>query len=235
MSTTTTPANDDPIRTKQLQDLWSTSFDAWIDVPHHDEPIVYLRPQGPPQQQDNDGSSSCQSGTTTPRLPAICHQISMFALTGYNPMGQDRPIEVNVAANERLRQDLAQLNVPKPRCIWPAFGFSHNWREDGFVVAYDKVDRIQGEAAIVALAVEYQQGAIFGFDVIENEDAAVVAVDDDKGNGDDNGDEKAYRLLRRTIPAAMSNVEADVVVVPCAKPEGMANAEHHVVDSTTSE
>jgi hypothetical protein len=246
MMSTTPPGNNDdpvPIRTKQLQDLWSTSFDAWIDVPQHDEPIVYLRPQNSPQQQD-DGNS-CQS-TTTVRLPAICHQVSMYALTGYNPMGQDQPADINVAANNQLRQDLSKLDWPKPRYIWPAFGFSHNWREDGFVAAYDKVDQVQGEAAIVALALKYQQGAIFGFDVIENEDAAfVVAVDDDHGDDcDENGDARKaqlplssgqqYRLLRRTIPAAMSNVEADVVVVPCAKPEGMANAEYHDVDSTTT-
>jgi hypothetical protein len=104
MSTTTTPTHndDDPIRTKQLQDLWSTSFDPWIDVPHHDEPIVYLRPQ-PQDNDDDDSNTSCQSTTTraVPQqrlLPTICHQVSMFALTGYNPMRQDRPTAPNVAA-----------------------------------------------------------------------------------------------------------------------------------------
>lgn len=173
----------------------------------------------------------------------------MFALTGYNPMGQNQPDALNVAANDRLRRDLAKLDWPKPRYIWPAFGFSQDWREDGFIVAYDRFDQAQGEAAIVALAVEYQQGAIFSFNVIENESAAavvVVAVDGNNDGDDNNGDTAQeapqppplsevvpYRLLRRTIPAAMSNVEADVVVVPCEKPEGMANAEYHV-DSTTT-
>jgi Protein of unknown function (DUF3293) len=205
------------IRTKELQDLWATSFDAWINVPHHDEPIVYLRPasQEPPPDKDNNSNHYHHPTSSCHRLPAIVQQVSMFAITGYNPMGEDRPIGINRVANEQLRHDLEQLSNPRPHYIWPAFGFAEHWREDGFVVAYDPADRSAGEAAIVALAIEYQQGAIFGFDAI-NVDNTTTAT----GMG------RVGSLLRRTIPAAMRNVEADVVVVACEKPAGMSNADH---------
>jgi Protein of unknown function (DUF3293) len=220
MMSSSSTTDTSSIRTKQLQDLWSTSFDAWINVPHHDEPIVYLRPaqQEPPDNNNSGNSNSNHHHHPTSschRLPAIVQQVSMFAITGYNPMGEDRPIGINRVANEQLRHDLEQLSNPRPHYIWPAFGFAQHWREDGFVVAYDPADRSAGEAAVVALAIEYQQGAIFGFDAIYVENTTTAT-----------GMERVGSLLRRTIPAAMRNVEADVVVVACEKPAGMSNADH---------
>ena len=43
----------------------------------------------------------------------------MYALTGYNPMGDYQPDEINQAANQRLEQALKSLENPTPRYIWP--------------------------------------------------------------------------------------------------------------------
>lgn len=185
-------------RTKELKGLWATSFDAWQNVPNHHESIVYLRPAST-EVNPSGYDATCKT------LPSIVKDVSMFALTSFNPMGEDRAVELNRAANQRLRKDLENLTNPQPRYIWDAFGFAKDWREDGFVVAYDKKDKRDGEAAIIALARQYEQGAIYGFEA--------------------GSDVQPTKIIRRTIPAAMSNVEADVVVVPCEKPEGLPFAE----------
>lgn len=185
-------------RTKQLQDLWATSFDAWQNVPHHDESIVYLRPVTKDSDLDD---------TTCKILPSIVKGVSMFAITGFNPMGETQDREVNRATNQQLHKDLENLTNPRPLYMWHAFGFAKDWREDGFVVAYDKADKRDGEAAIIALAKKYEQAAIYGFEAATEASA------------------RPSSLVRTTIPAAMSNVEADVVVVPCEKPEGIRFAE----------
>ena len=207
MSTGSSPTNSGAQmdRTKQLQNLWATSYDAWLRVPDHDEPVVYLRPQG----QDED--PTCPDTNQQKRkLPSIVNKLCLFALTGYNPMGEDRDAATNQAANEKLREDLKRLSNPTPRYIWDSFGFAQDWREDGFIVAYDETrDAQAGEAAIIELAKTYQQGAIYGFFVATR----------DPNTGD------AISLIRKTIPAAMNNVEADAVVVACDKPMGIKNAD----------
>lgn len=121
-------------------------------------------------------------------------------------MGKDRDLETNQKANHALKQDLQRLLNPKPTYIWDSFGFADQWREDGFIVAYPRLEESAGKAAIIDLAKKYQQGAIYGF------------TSNMKGG-------KAVSLLRKTIPAAMSNVEADTVVVACEKPTGIKNAD----------
>jgi len=58
-------------------------------------------------------------------------------------VGEDRPVKENRAANKRLAAELAsaaQTSSPAPKAWWRAFGFSREWREDGFVVAYTPED-----------------------------------------------------------------------------------------------
>jgi hypothetical protein len=177
----------------------ATSYDAWLNVPNHAEPVVYLRPK-----ETSDESSP--TTTTCCKLPTIVQDHCMFALTGYNPMGQDRDLESNQKANIELKRELQQLTNPKPQHILDSFGFAQDWREDGFVVAYKKTDEQAGQAAIIDLAKKYKQGAIYGFTTVMQ-------------------DGEAVSLLRKTIPAAMSDVEADVLVVACKKPTGIKNAD----------
>jgi hypothetical protein len=88
--------------------------------------------------------------------------------------------------------------TPEPMSLWHSFGFSSEWREDGFVCAFERGDSIQAEAAIVAIEKCFNQGAIYRVDALK---------------------ETAGALRRQTIRASMTEqVEADVVVVQCEKP-----------------
>lgn len=197
---------------KELQELWSTSFDAWIDVPRHPPGVVYFRPSANEIEQMN---------TPPVDMPSIvreCHG-GIFALTAYNPLGQDAPTSENLAANALLAADLAQLqqkfastsdkdDAPTVH-VWNSFGFAPDWRENGFVVAFEAaLTAKDAERAVVDLARTYRQGAIYKYVPITS-------------NGEDRS---VVGLRRKTIPVAMQNVEADVIVVPCEKPD-LANAE----------
>ena len=109
-------------------------------------------------------------------------------------MGVTTDARVNDAANVKLEADLRALMRP----MWKSFGFSENWREDGFVVAFDKEEEEKGRAVMIALAKKYAQGAIYAYE--------------------SNGHPKALR--RQTVAAAMSDaVDADVVVITCDEPK----------------
>ena len=56
--------------------------------------------------------------------------------------------------------------TPAPKAWWRAFGFAHDWREDGFVLAYDPEHGDAGEKAVVDLAVKYGQGAIYAYEPV---------------------------------------------------------------------
>ena len=159
--------NDDNARSnreKELQDLWASAYDGWIDVPGADDSdnVIYTRPA---ETTITSASSSSSPSATTPPppppFPSVVTSSRLFALTGFNPMGEDRPIGENRAANERLRSELESLastttttttSSPTPVAWWRAFGFAADWREDGFVVAYRPEDAAKGEAAVVAMA-----------------------------------------------------------------------------------
>ena len=191
-------SNHDACNTEQeLQTLWSTSFDGWVDVPRHPPGVVYLRPA------KEDEASLASSNESIPSVVRDCTG-GIFALTAFNPMGQDTPLAENRAANQRLAEELQARMQPPPLHIWQAFGFAQDWREDGFVVAFGGTERT-GEQAVRDLADKYRQGAIYEFVPILNGDSIVG-------------------LRRKTIPVEMEHVEADVIVVPCKKPD-VANAE----------
>ena len=175
----------DADRERELQGLWANAYDGWIDVPGESGGAIYTRPVGAPGVR-----------THVP-FPPIVTASRLFALTGFNPMGEERPIAENRAANEKLRADIEAM-TPAPKAWWRAFGFAHDWREDGFVLAYETRDGDAGEKAAVDLAVKYGQGAIYAYSATAN----------DAGN-----------LRRRTVPAAMGQtVEADVEVERCDRP-----------------
>ena len=189
-------------REKDLQTLWADAYDAWLDVPGEPQPsVVYARPVVPDQRVD-----AGEMGGNAEAFPAIVTSSRSFALTGFNPMGEKTAMATNREANAALRDDLAALDTPPPRAVWNSFGFAHDWREDGFVVAFHEADAAEARAAIVRLAVKYDQGAVYEY--------APVPGD-------------ATRLRRSTVPAAMgASVEADASLERCAKPElALANRE----------
>ena len=175
----------DADRERELQGLWANAYDGWIDVPGESGGAIYTRPVDAPGVR-----------THVP-FPPIVTSSRLFALTGFNPMGEERPIAENRAANGKLRADIEAM-TPAPKAWWRAFGFAHDWREDGFVLAYEPEDGDAGEKAAVDLAVKYGQGAIYAYSAVNND---------------------AGLLRRRTVPAAMGQtVEADVEVERCDRP-----------------
>ena len=193
-------------REKDLQTLWADAYDAWLDVPGEPTPsVVYARPAVPNPRRE-DASDHPARVTANTAFPAIVTTSRSFALTGFNPMGTKTAMAKNRMANEALREDLASLERPRPRAVWASFGFARDWREDGFVVAFHEADAAEARAAIVELAVKYDQGAVYEY----------APTPDD-----------ATRLTRKTVPAAMSaGVEADAALERCGKPElALANRE----------
>ena len=185
VSSMASSSSDDAAREKELQGLWANAYDGWIDVPGEAGAVVYTKPVATPGDP-----------APTP-FPHIVASSRLFALTGFNPMGEDRPVGENRAANEKLVVDI-QAMTPAPKAWWRAFGFAHDWREDGFVLAYDAEHGDAGEKAVVDLAVKYGQGAIYSYEPVPGRPGAVA---------------------RRTVSAAMSQtVEADVVVERCDTP-----------------
>ena len=185
VSSMASSSSDDAAREKELQGLWANAYDGWIDVPGESGGAIYTRPVDAPGVR-----------THVP-FPPIVTSSRLFALTGFNPMGEERPIAENRAANGKLRADIEAM-TPAPKAWWRAFGFAHDWREDGFVLAYDPEHGDAGEKAVVDLAVKYGQGAIYAYEPVDGRPGAVA---------------------RRTVSAAMSQtVEADVVVERCDTP-----------------
>lgn len=195
-------------REKDLQTLWADAYDAWLDVPGEPRPsVVYARPAVPDPRVDASDDPARETAGTA--FPAIVTTSRSFALTGFNPMGTKTAMAKNKMANEALREDLASLERPKPRAVWASFGFAHDWREDGFVLAYDPEHGDAGEKAVVDLAVKYGQGAVYSYEPVDGRPGAVA---------------------RRTVSAAMSQtVEADVVVERCDTP-GLRFAEPVLAD-----
>ena len=113
----------DADRERELQGLWANAYDGWIDVPGESGGAIYTRPVDTPGVR-----------THVP-FPPIVTSSRLFALTGFNPMGEERPIAENRAANGKLRADIEAM-TPAPKAWWRAFGFAHDWREDGFCLLY---------------------------------------------------------------------------------------------------
>jgi hypothetical protein len=209
-------ANDDA-REKDLQSLWAGAYDAWIDVPGESEAVVYARPILPDQKIDANGKDTCA-------FPSIVTHSRCFALTAFNPMGVKTDVKANKEKNETLKSDLLHLTRPRPKALWSSFGFSRDWREDGFVVAFEETDADAGRDAIVRLAVRYEQGAIYEYvPVAEREDG------EERNEMDRKIRENA--LLRKTVPAAMgASVEADALLERCLKPDISELAERTIRD-----
>ena len=123
-----------------------------------------------------------------------------FALTSFDPPGVERSLEENTAMNNKMAIRLSSLKNPKPIHIYPSFGYSitEKWREDGFVVAFLPEDVDAARMAIVDIAKEFDQGAIFEYAASEDDD----------------------RFLRRTTVPALSKEEPEeVLMVRIAAPE----------------
>ena len=174
----------------ELRELWAQSYDGWVDVPGDVRTsVVYLKPT---TASLNEISRTCEA------LPSIVNDMYLFAVTGHNPLGVEVDAATNAAAKTKLLVDLRALR--DARAMWPSFGFSADWREDGYVCAFD--DRERGLEVMVQVAIKYAQGAIYAYEPVRD------------------GSARARALIRRTVPAAMGDVVADeVIMVMCDEPK----------------
>jgi hypothetical protein len=214
-SATATTADEE----KHLKELWANAFDCFIDV-RVPLPSEYARLMEKSSDADtsrvtlyfrpcdvtdtvakNDANTAATGGdAVTPRLPEGMTDFISFALTGWNPMGREVSEQENTSANNELQDALHRYasdnaQACTPGAIFNSFGFSPEWREEGFVfmVHRNNVDSVRH--GIVSLAKVYKQGAIYEYRPLSD-----------------------TQLLRKTVPVLMTEVEADVRVQVCQKP-----------------
>ena len=98
-------------------------------------------------------------------FPQTLLKHSCFALTAFNPPGVERSLAENTANNCKMWEKLRALKDPPPLYLFRIFGFSlsENWREDGFIVGFNKKQLDEARAEIFAVAKEFEQGAVFEF------------------------------------------------------------------------
>eukprot|EP00241_Pyramimonas_parkeae_P011929 CAMPEP_0114260902 /NCGR_PEP_ID=MMETSP0058-20121206/20779_1 /TAXON_ID=36894 /ORGANISM="Pyramimonas parkeae, CCMP726" /LENGTH=192 /DNA_ID=CAMNT_0001376257 /DNA_START=134 /DNA_END=712 /DNA_ORIENTATION=- len=190
---------DNHERAAELQNVWANAFDGWYRLPDADVDVVFLCPKVQKEQGLEPGGSL--------ELPATVLASRVFAVTAWNPLGDACTREINVAANKELLQEIERLsntnNTPRVKCWWESFGFSSEWREDGFSIAFGEEEADSGRDAVVELAQKFKQGAIYEYIPTSS----------------------PFELLRKTVPVLIPGVEADQIMVRCAKP-ATPNAEH---------
>ena len=197
-----TQTDGEDTTTTRLKDLWAGAFDAWIDCPGFaaGEKVAYMRPvpKNSLLEKDDDfyDDDDARSGKTG--FPTWLKTRQIFSLTACNPYGKEVEEWQNARANEKLKVKLRELAEKREDVqFWRSFGFSlaDDWREDGFAVAFSESDAT-AEKDVVALAKQFEQGAIYRYRWI---------------------DEK--RMERKTVGALMMDTEETVVVQICEKPK----------------
>jgi len=177
-----------------LKALWAGAYEAWRHVPGHPEKVVCLIPEEAALAQGGPPLDAA--------LPAAVHNNVLFGLTSWNPMGEDAPMEQNLASYPAL---LADLRALQPAHIWQSYGFdSSGYRENGFTVAFPADRAAAAREATVEVAKKYGQGAVYELTSLPGDPS---------------------RILRRTVPALVPDVDADVVMARCALPEHIPGAD----------
>lgn len=180
---------------KALQELWASAYEGWIGPPGIEvaKQVVYLTPAATQNFSSNSGNGF-QGAWVEATLDLADHHGGVFGITAFNPMGQDKPHSENIANNAMLEKEIQELCKKTSGTWWPSFGFAKDWHEKGFTVAAPQDD-------LVALAKKYKQGAIYRFSRAPSTDQSTAPI------------------LRSTVPALLSETEADVLMVPCQRPQ----------------
>jgi len=145
------------------------------------------------------------------KFPVVfTNTMRIFAMTAFDPPGESRSLEENARENHKLADAILAMR-PRPAFVWPSFGFDlrEGWREDGFCLAFlppkGSIERGSWSpeayealsAVVVALAKRFRQGAIFGYEPLENASSS--------------GEPDSLVALRRTtIPCCFHGAEPEV-------------------------
>mmetsp|Transcript_66040 Transcript_66040/g.123174 ORF Transcript_66040/g.123174 Transcript_66040/m.123174 type:complete len:291 (+) Transcript_66040:49-921(+) len=191
---------------ERLGTLWAEAYEGWVSPPGSSadgsSATVYLAPLEGASTGDSDGQCAANwAPWVEAALDIADSQGGLFALTAFNPMGQEKPHDENIAKNAELEADIKALCAEHPGSVWwRSFGFCEDWHEKGFTIAAP-------EAKVVALAKKYNQGAVYKFS--RNSDTSACAAP----------------IMRATVPALLADTEADVPLVPVSKPVGLERAD----------
>jgi len=158
---------------EDLHDLWAAGYEGWTDVPGEPAGTIYFQPY-------KQGVSSEPSTKDLPKLYTENPDACLFSITAYNPLGVQLAKQDNLRRNQNLTQFLDTM-APQPLHKWHSFGFSKDWREDGFTMAFKAEDTKAAETKVIDLAKQFKQGGIYKFFL------------------------KDGRLMRQTVPAAFSS------------------------------
>lgn len=165
---------------KDLHDLWAAGYEGWVDVPGEAVGTIYFQPH-------KQGVSPPPSTKELPKLFTENPDAVLFSITAYNPLGAQLAKQENLRRNQQLTQVLDTM-APQPLHKWHSFGFSKNWREDGFTMAFKAEDAAAAETIVLDLAKQFKQGGIYKLFLRDS------------------------RLMRVTVPAAFSsNTVAETV------------------------
>ena len=110
-SAATPPPPPPPSRSAELQQLWANAYDGWSNVPGANAPAVYLCPSG----------DTAVASVSEP-FPEAVLQSRVFALTAWNPMGEDAEPDANRRANLSLEAEVRttrQRRVVIRAAVWP--------------------------------------------------------------------------------------------------------------------
>ena len=164
------------IDNEALNNMWSEAIEGMIGVPGYSKKVLYLAPKK--RDTSTDGSES-RNFTKWPE--PFLNGRRVFCLTGHNPMGQTLPKEQNKIANLALEQSLDEAiksSGVTPFAQWNSFGFhvTEGWREDGFALSFDAINADDGRRIVLKLANDYQQAAIYEFQLNKEEDLQRTVV-----------------------------------------------------------
>lgn len=149
---------------EKLNEMWNSAIEGMTQVPGSKQEVIYIGPEaaeGPGSPQEPEASSLAR------KLPSIFQDHAVFALTAYNPFGQERAHYLNVRANRILAAEIREslIGDERPAAWWNSFGFhlGEKWREDGFCLAYPAKQAPAGKLTALRLARKANQKAIYEF------------------------------------------------------------------------
>jgi len=145
---------------ERLAKIWNGVTEFMLEVPEvEDGGKVVLVPE-------IETSSALEHDA----MPQALRDHVVFALTAFDPPGVSRTLKENTEENKRLWDDLrnnARVSGYLANA-WKAFGVhvQEAWREDGFCLAVradNEASVNEVRSAIIELARQYKQGAIFEY------------------------------------------------------------------------
>lgn len=147
----------DDTKTAALADTWRNCVEIMIDLPDEEgTTTMAMVPKG--------HVTATKDSVALPGIFLREGGIHVFALTAFDPPGEERTREQNLLQNARLQEDLGAL-PHQPVAIWGCVGMNveQNWCEEGFCLAYTADVAEEARKEVLDVAVRFKQGAIFEY------------------------------------------------------------------------